>query len=417
MKTLKSLLTCTLALLLFIACKPDNEKYSNRNAIWLWGSHMKEAPVQEWADKGYGHILLNEAAFTRWGEDSVYAFIADCEELGMTVHIWFQCFYEDGKWISPIDDENKRIDQDYYTKVINRAIGYVNNGVDGIHLDYIRYGGTAYKHDYPECHATYSITEFCRQLNVAVKALNPQIILSAALMPEVNSEYYYGQNPAEMGKYLDILMPMVYRYGYAGEDKPLSWVEEVCNWFSDNSGGAEVWAGIQTYTLDLTRQIESPIPMDAEHIYNDCVDIMNTKADGIVLFRHGIGEFPDVNNLCGNKTVSQAPIQGSAKSVKVKEFNIAKDMYYTVLVDVRSSEEHAQGFIPGTDYNFNVQSADFEQQILNTIPKDSVVAIYCKGGNRSKKAMEILFKNGYNVIELSDGITGWIEAEKEIETR
>ena len=157
--------------------------------------------------------------------------------------------------------------------------------------------------------------------------------------------------------------------------------------------------------------------MDAEHIYNDCVDIMNTKADGIVLFRHGIGEFPDVNNLCGNKTVAQDPIQGSAKSVKVKEFNIAKDMYYTVLVDVRSSEEHAQGFIPGTDYNFNVQSADFEQQILNTIPKDSVVAIYCKGGNRSKKAMEILFKNGYNVIELSDGITGWIEAEKEIETR
>ena len=416
MKTLKALIICAITLVAFSCTNTAKEKkYENTNAIWLWGSHMKEAPIQEWTDKGYGHILLNEAAFTRWGEDTVYAFIADCEELGLTVHVWFQCFYENGKWIRPIDGENKQIDQEYYTKVINRAIGYANKGVDGIHLDYIRYGGTAYKFDFPECRATYSITEFCRQLNTAVKAINPDIILSAALMPEVNSEYYYGQNPAEMGKYLDILMPMVYRYGYAGEDKPLSWVEEVCNWFSDNSGGAEVWAGIQTYTLDLTRENESPIPMDAEHIYNDCVDIMNTKADGVVLFRHGIGEFPDLNNLFATKYVSNEPVAGSTKSVKVKEFDIAKDMYYTVLVDVRTAEEHNEGFIPGTDYNFDATSPDFEQQVLNTIPKESVIAIYCRGGNRSKKAMEILYKNGYNVIELAGGINGWIEAEKEIE--
>ncbi len=300
MKSLKSLLVCTLALIMLISCNANNEKYSNRNAVWLWGTHMKEAPVAEWAQKGIGHILLNEAAFTRWGEEDVYSFIAGCEELGMTVHIWFQCFYENGKWVSPIDDEKKAIKQDFYDKVTNRALDYVRNGIDGIHLDYIRYGGTASKHDYPECRATYSITEFCRQLNEKVKAENPNVILSAALMPEINSEHYYGQNPAEMGKYIDILMPMVYRYGYAGEDKPLEWVTEACNWFAANSGGAEVWAGIQTYTLDLEQPGEAPIPLNAERILEDCMDIVNTDAKGIVLFRHGLGEFPDMNNLWKN---------------------------------------------------------------------------------------------------------------------
>ncbi len=301
MKTIRHLIICALAAIMFVSCNSSEEKYSNRNAVWLWGTHMKEAPVAQWAEKGIGHILLNEAAFNRWGEDTVYAFIADCEKMGMTVHVWFQCFYENGKWVSPIDDEKRAIKQDFYDKVIGRALDYVKKGIKGIHLDYIRYGGTASKHDYPECGATYSITEFCRQLNESVKAENPNVILSAALMPEINSEHYYGQNPAEMGKYIDILMPMVYRYGYAGEDKSLEWVTEACNWFAENSGGAEVWAGIQTYTLDLEQPGEAPIPMDAEHILSDCKDIVNTNAKGIVLFRHGLGEFPDMNNLWNNK--------------------------------------------------------------------------------------------------------------------
>lgn len=304
MKRIIHLSIVIIAMAMLASCKSEvkvDEKYSNRNAIWLWGVHMNEAPVAEWAQKGFGHILLNEAAFNQWGEDSVYNFIADCGKLGMTVHIWFQCFYEDGKWVSPIDDEKRAIKQDFYDKVIARAVSYIEKGVDGIHLDYIRYGGTASKHDYPECGATHSITEFCRQLNVAAKAKNPDVILSAALMPEIESEHYYGQNPAEMGKYLDILMPMVYRYGYAGEDKPIEWVNDACNWFAANSSGAEVWAGIQTYTLDLEAPGESPIPMDAEGILSDCIDITKTNAKGIVLFRHGLGEFPDVNGLWAEK--------------------------------------------------------------------------------------------------------------------
>lgn len=296
MKTMKYIAACALTMLMLASCKSADEKYSNTNAIWLWGKHMKEAPIQDWANLGYGHILLNEAAFDRWGEEDVYKFMADCEKLGMTVHVWFQCFYADGKWVSPIDDDKRAIKQDFYDKVIERALGYVNKGVKGIHLDYIRYGGTAKKHDFPECRATDSITEFCRQLNVAVKAVNPDVILSAALMPEINSEHYYGQNPAEMGKYIDILMPMVYRYGYNGKaDNGLSWVQAITNWFEANSDQADVWVGIQTYSVDM--ETGNPVALNAEQLLSDCEDVTKTNGTGVVLFRHGLGEFPDVNKL------------------------------------------------------------------------------------------------------------------------
>lgn len=126
--------------------------------------------------------------------------------------------------------------------------------------------------------------------------MNPDVILSAALMPEINSEHYYGQNPAEMGKYIDILMPMVYRYGYNGKaDNGLSWVQEITNWFEANSDQADVWVGIQTYSVDM--ETGNPVALNAEQLLSDCEDVTKTNGTGVVLFRHGLGEFPDVNKL------------------------------------------------------------------------------------------------------------------------
>ena len=44
---------------------------------------------------------------------------------------------------------------------------------------------------------TGAITEFCRQANVALKAKNPKVVLSAALMGETNAQSYYGQDPGQ----------------------------------------------------------------------------------------------------------------------------------------------------------------------------------------------------------------------------
>ena len=93
------------------------------------------------------------------------------------------------------------------------------------------------------------------------------------------------------------------------------------------------------------------------------------------------------------------------KSVDVMEFEKLITQEQVVLVDVRTSQEHADAYIPGTDYNIDVLSSEFEE-------KDKTIAIYCRSGNRSKKAAKILTAKGFKVIELSTGFNGWSSSGK-----
>ena len=110
-------------------------------------------------------------------------------------------------------------------------------------------------------------------------------------MPEPNTEYAYGQNPAQMGEYIHVLMPMEYRYSYGWSDARC---KSLTDWFCDHSGGAQVWAGITTYTGNDSGGVKG---MDAESLRKDVDIFMDSKADGLVLFRYGLGTFPDVNDL------------------------------------------------------------------------------------------------------------------------
>ena len=95
------------------------------------------------------------------------------------------------------------------------------------------------------------------------------------------------------------------------------------------------------------------------------------------------------------------------KSVAVQEFaNIIADTTTVMLVDVRTAEEYGSGHIENA-LNIDVKQDDFEKNAINMLPKDKTIAVYCRSGRRSKKAAEILSKNGYNVIELDSGYTGW----------
>ena len=270
---------------------PDPE--DNHNGIWLWSTHMTTVDLDELATKGIKNIILNEAAFTSHGRERTMAFMDAAHARGMKVHIWIQCFY-DGSWISPVDDENVCYKQDLFDDIIDRAVRYVGYGADGIHLDYVRFPGTASSHNpSPSVTATGAITEFCRQMNVAVKAKNPAVILSAALMPEKYSEAYYGQDPSEMGAYVDILMPMIYyrcgSYRSMGEAGAIS----VANHFATLGAPAKVWAGFTTYS-----EVDDVVtPLGASDIRYDAELFAGTSAEGVVLFRYNIGELPDLTDL------------------------------------------------------------------------------------------------------------------------
>ena len=203
-----------------------------------------------------------------------------------------QCFYNGG-WVSPVDDENKCYREDVYEKIRADAKKYIENfGIRGLHLDYIRFGGTASKHN-PSTDVTAigAVNRCCQEIREILDSYDGGLVASAALMPEKNSQAYYGQVPSLMGKYIHILMPMAYRYSYHWSD---SGCKDIINWFANNSGDAQVWAGITTYTGTDSGGVQG---MTAEAMRKDIDIFMDSKAAGLVLFRCGLGTFPDVNDL------------------------------------------------------------------------------------------------------------------------
>ena len=106
---------------------------------------------------------------------------------------------------------------------------------------------------------------------------------------------------------------------------------------------------------------------------------------------------------------------GQTNNFKIVDANkfekIIKDATVTV-VDVRTPAEHAEGYIPGTDFNIDVLEDTYTKIATETLPKDKPVALYCRSGNRSKTAARILSEKGYEVIELGTGFRGWVAAGK-----
>lgn len=106
---------------------------------------------------------------------------------------------------------------------------------------------------------------------------------------------------------------------------------------------------------------------------------------------------------------AQKPYQ----SISVDEFEkVIADKNITIL-DVRTAEEYSEGHI-ALAMNIDVKQADFEAKSKTSLDKSKTLAVYCRSGNRSKKACDILSANGYKVVELSTGIMGWQNAGKAV---
>ena len=97
------------------------------------------------------------------------------------------------------------------------------------------------------------------------------------------------------------------------------------------------------------------------------------------------------------------------RSVSVEKFSAILQRGDVVLVDVRTPEEYGEGHLEGVDYNLNVRSATFFKD-YQSLPKEKLIAIYCKGGGRSKQVAGVLAGNGYKVVELAVGYDGWVKA-------
>lgn len=91
------------------------------------------------------------------------------------------------------------------------------------------------------------------------------------------------------------------------------------------------------------------------------------------------------------------------ENITIKEMlEILKTNSNVVLLDVRSSQEYIEGHIRGS---INIPVYDIEKQAKNKLNKDSIIIVYCSAGIRSKRAIQILEKLGYeNLYNVEGGI-------------
>ena len=165
---------------------------------WVFGSDMKTVNLETLKKYGVTDIFLNFYALEKHGKSSVEAWIKKAKTQGINIHIWVQCFYNDGKWQNPKTTN--------LTSKLKEIKGYANiEGVYGIHLDYLRYPGNAYK----TSGGANAITAFVKK----VKSQNPKIFLTCAVMPEnEDDKKYYGQDIEALGKIVNAIIPMQYKH-------------------------------------------------------------------------------------------------------------------------------------------------------------------------------------------------------------
>lgn len=78
----------------------------------------------------------------------------------------------------------------------------------------------------------------------------------------------------------------------------------------------------------------------------------------------------------------------------------------TVILDVRTAGEFAGGKIRGAR-NLDIMSSAFENQVKN-LPKEKTYLVYCRSGNRSGQACDIMADMGFEKLKnLSGGIMRW----------
>jgi rhodanese-related sulfurtransferase len=80
-----------------------------------------------------------------------------------------------------------------------------------------------------------------------------------------------------------------------------------------------------------------------------------------------------------------------------------EDAMTHTLVDVRTAEEFNSGHIPGA---INISLQELANKIGH-IPKDKPVIVYCRSGNRSSFAADVLMQAGYTDVYDLGGIIDW----------
>lgn len=78
-----------------------------------------------------------------------------------------------------------------------------------------------------------------------------------------------------------------------------------------------------------------------------------------------------------------------------------------IVLDVREPEEFAEGHIPSAQ---NKPLSAIQQEDFTELSKQEKYIVICRSGNRSQTASEILLNEGYEIVNVSTGMSSWTGA-------
>ena len=267
---------------------------------YVFGKDMNNVNLTTLKKNGITDIFLNYYAFTAHGESKVLTWIKNAKTNNINVHIWMQCFYN-GEWINPVT--NKTI----ISSKIKEAKKYANmKNVAGVHLDYLRYPGNAYKTQ----GGAEAITNFVKQVK---NAIPKGIILSCAVMPESDDKHYYGQDIESLGKICDVVIPMQYKGNYSSGT---SWLNSTTKEFTKK---ATIWSALQTYKSD-----DDETQLSAKELLTDAKTCTSAGAKGAILFRYGISPNVNFTSLQPQTTKAAETEKISTKDIKTMATTLYK---------------------------------------------------------------------------------------------
>lgn len=106
-------------------------------------------------------------------------------------------------------------------------------------------------------------------------------------------------------------------------------------------------------------------------------------------------------------TLISCQAQTSAVSIDTEQFIELAANKDVKVIDVRTPGESASSYISGTDYFFNINGAQFKEQI-SSLDKDATYIVYCRSAQRSSSAIRYMQNEGFtNLYELKGGILSW----------
>lgn len=338
---------------------------------------------------------------TRNDRDVLQETIDAAHKRGIRVHAWI-CVVRDETYKSNHPDagiyqyirgrDNKFItpyNEGYREYIGNVARELAEYDIDGLHLDYVRYNHNAngwseedferlasmganldrvkelvettwgyngrtedpnyifnaYKNNDPDAiiiaqYRKNNIKELAQHIISEARAVNQNLIFSAAIMPEgaydsATSELHYGQSYDDAAKLYDYICPMAYSGTYGKTD---DWVDTVAK--NSINKGNRVVMGIQAFddvtSAHIMAEVENIRELTKDPTYKDSML-------GVVFFRSGTFEFAKATYDVENKIIT------------VKLENTGSSAYTKVRIEAKNGIKFTEAGI-GDGINTNAKS-------------------------------------------------------------